>query len=110
MNNDIMIDVVKKVFSTYQPGDMGLDLRDVITTQENIIKMLEASKWHYDDPPESGDYIVKRCDERHYEYPIIVDFYDDVVGCWDSSDYDVVCWKPIYYGDIDENEGNVYAT
>lgn len=110
MNSDIMIDVVKKVFSTYQPGDMGLDLRDVIVAQEEIIKMLEANKWHYDDPPESGDYIVKRCDERHYEYPIIVDFYDDVVGCWDSSDYDVVCWKPTYYGDIDENEENVYAT
>ena len=53
MNNDIMIKVVKKVFSIYQPGDMGLDLRDVINTQENIIKMLEANKWHYDDPPES---------------------------------------------------------
>lgn len=103
MNNDIMINVVKKVFSTYRPGDMGLDLRDVIATQENIIKMLEANKWHYDNPPESGDYIVKRCDERHYEYPIIVDFYDDVIG-WDSSGYDVVCWKPIYYGDIDEKE------
>ena len=76
MNNDIMIDVVKKVFSTYQPGDMGLDLRDVIAAQEEIIKMLEANKWHY----------------------------DDVVGCWDSSDYDVVCWKPIYYGDVDEKE------
>ena len=48
MDNDIMIDVVKKVFSTYRPGDMGLDLRGVITTQENIIKMLEANKWHYD--------------------------------------------------------------
>ena len=104
MNNDIMIDVVKKVFSTYQPGDMGLDLRDVIATQENIIKMLEANKWHYDDPSESGNYIVKRCNERHYRYPIIVDFYDDVIGYWDSSDGDVVCWKPIYYGDIDEKE------
>ena len=51
MNSDIMIDVVKKVFSTYLPGDMGLDLKDVIATQEEIIKMLEASKWHYDDPP-----------------------------------------------------------
>lgn len=107
-----MIDVVKKVFSTYRPGDMGLDLRDVIATQENIIKMLEANKWHYNNPPESGDYIVKRCDERHYTYPTIVDFYDDVTGYWDSSGVDVVCWKPIYYGDIDEdkNEGNVYAT
>ena len=41
-----MIDVIKKVFSTYQPGDMGLDLRDVIATQEEIIKMLEINKWH----------------------------------------------------------------
>lgn len=104
MDNDIMINVVKKVFSTYRPGDMGLDLRDVIATQENIIKMLETNKWHYDDPPESGDYIVKRCDERHYTYPTIVDFYDDVTGYWDSSGVDVVCWKPIYYGDIDEKE------
>lgn len=102
MDNDIMIDVVKKVFSTYRPGDMGLDLRDVIATQENIIKMLEASNWHYDDPPESGDYIVKR--KRSYRYPIVVDFYNKIWREWDSSDNDVVCWKPIYYGDIDEKE------
>lgn len=42
-----MIDVIKNVFSTYQPRDMGLDLRDVIATQEEIIKMLEANKRHY---------------------------------------------------------------
>lgn len=102
MYNDIMIDVVKKVFSTYQPGDMGLDLRDVIATQENIIKMLEANKWHYDDPPESGDYIVKR--KNGYRYPIVVDFYNKIWGEWDSSDNDVICWKPINYGDVDEKE------
>lgn len=104
MNNDIMIDVVKKVFSTYQPGDMGLDLRDVITTQENIIKMLEANKWHYDDPLESGNYIVRRNDNRHYKYPIIGDFYNASSGDWSSSERDVVCWKPITYGDVDEKE------
>ena len=104
MNSDIMIDVVKKVFSTYKPGDMGLDLRDVIATQENIIKMLEVDRWHYDDPQKSGYYIVKRCDERHYEYPIIVDFYNVSSGDWRSSERDVVCWKPIYYGDVDERE------
>lgn len=103
MNNDIMIDVVKKVFSTYRPGDMGLDLRDVIATQENIIKMLEANKWHYDDPPKSGNYIVRRNDDRHYKYPIIVDFYNASSGDWSWSERDVVRWKPIYYGDIDEN-------
>ena len=102
MNSDIMIDVVKKVFSTYLPGDMGLDLRDVIATQEEIIKMLEANKWHYDDPPESGDYIVQR--KSGYRYPIVVDFYNRLWGEWDASEYDVVCWKPIYYGDIDEKE------
>ena len=89
MNSDIMIDVVKKVFSTYQPGDMGLDLRDVIATQENIIKMLEANKWHYDNPSESGDYIVRRSGE--YGYPIVVDFYNKIWGEWDSSDNDVIC-------------------
>ena len=102
MNNDIMIDVVKKVFSTYQPGDMGLDLRDVIATQENIIKMLEANKWHYDNPSESGDYIVRRSGE--YGYPIVVDFYNKIWGEWDSSDNDVICWRPIYYGDVDKKE------
>ena len=86
-----MIDVVKKVFSTYQPGDMGLDLRDVIATQENIIKMLEANKWHYDNPSESGDYIVRRSGE--YGYPIVVDFYNKIWGEWDSSDNDVICWN-----------------
>ena len=101
MNSDIMIDVVKKVFSTYQPGDMGLDLRDVIATQENIIKMLEANKWHYGNPPTSGDYIIKR--ESDYKYPIVVDFYNKIWGEWDSSD-NVICWKPIYYGDVDEKE------
>ena len=98
MNNDTMIDVVKKVFSTYRPGDMGLDLRDVIATQENIIKMLEASKWRYNEPLESGDYIVRRKDDRHYKYPIIVDFYNVSSGDWSSSGRDVVCWKPVYYG------------
>jgi len=102
MNNDIMIDVVKKVFATYRPGDMGLDLRDVIATQENIIKMLEGNKWHYDDPPESGNYIVKR--NNGYKYPIVVDFYNKIWGEWDSSDNDVICWKPINYGDVDEKE------
>lgn len=102
MNSDIMIDVVKKVFSTYLPGDMGLDLKDVIATQEEIIKMIEASKWHYDDPPESGDYIVQR--SSNYRYPIVVDFYNRFWGEWDASEYDVVCWKPIYYGDVDEKE------
>lgn len=102
MNSDIMINVVKKVFSTYKPGDMGLDLGDVITTKEEIIKMLEANKWHYDDPPESGDYIVQR--KNGYRYPIVVDFYNKIWGEWDSSDNDVVCWKPINYGDIDEKE------
>ena len=101
MNSDIMIDVVKKVFSTYLPGDMGLDLRDVIATQENIIKMLEASKWHYDDPPKSGDYIVIR--NSDYLYPTSIDFYNKLWGEWDASEHDVICWKPIYYGDIDEN-------
>ena len=102
MNSDIMIDVVKKVFSTYQPGDMGLDLRDVIATQEEIIKMLEANKWHYDDPPESGDYIVRR--NSDYMYPVILDFYNKFFGEWDASEQDVVCWRPIYYGDVDEKE------
>lgn len=102
MNNDIMIDVVKKVFSTYQPGDMGLDLRDVIATQEEIIKMLETNKWHYDDPPESGDYIVQRSDE--YRYPIIIDYYSKQWEEWDSSEHDVIRWKSIYYGNIDEKE------
>lgn len=102
MNSDIMIDVVKKVFSTYQPGDMGLDLRDVIATQEEIVKMLEANKWHYDDPPESGDYIVRRSGE--YRYPIVVDFYSKFFGEWDASEQDVICWKPIYYGNVDEKE------
>ena len=101
MDNDTMIKVVKKVFSTYQPGDMGLDLRDVIATQENVIKMFEASKWHYDDPPKSGDYIVKR--NSNYLYPISIDFYNKLWGEWDASEYDVICWKPIDYGDIDEN-------
>lgn len=102
MNSDIMIDVVKKVFSTYQPGDMGLDLRDVIATQENIIKMLEANKWHYDDPLESGDYIVMRKD--YYLYPITVDFYNKIWGEWDTSQQDVICWRPFYYGDVDKKE------
>ena len=102
MNSDIMIDAVNKVFSTYQPGDMGLDLKDVIATRENIIKMLEANKWHYDDPPESGDYVVKR--KNGYRYPIVVDFYNKIWGEWDSSDNDVICWKPIDYGDLNEKE------
>ena len=102
MNSDIMIDVIKKVFSTYLPGDMGLDLRDVIATQEEIIKMLEANKWHYDNPPESGDYIVRR--NGDYKYPVILDFYNKIFGDWDASDRDVVCWRPIYYGDVDEKE------
>lgn len=102
MNSDIMIDVVKKVFSTYLPGDMGLDLRDVIATREEIVKMLEANKWHYDDPPESGDYVVKRSDE--YRYPIIIDFYNKPWKEWDSSGHDVICWKSINYGDVDEKE------
>ena len=102
MNSDIMIDVVKKVFSTYRPGDMGLDLRDVITTQENIIKMLEANKWHCDDPPKSGDYIVIR--NSDYLYPTSIDFYNKLWGEWDASEHDVICWKPIYYGDVDEKE------
>lgn len=102
MNNDIMIDVVKKVFSTYQPGDMGLDLRDVIATQEEIIKMLETNKWHYDNPPESGDYIVQRSGE--YRYPIIIDYYSKQWEEWDSSEHDVIRWKSIYYGNIDEKE------
>ena len=102
MNSDIMIDVVKKVFSTYRPGDMGLDLRDVIATQENIIKMLEANKWHCDDPSESGDYIVIR--NSNYLYPISIDFYNKLWGEWDASEHDVICWKPIYYGDVDEKE------
>lgn len=96
MDNDTMINVVKKVFSTYQPGDMGLDLRDVIATQEEIIKILEMSKWHYDDPPESGDYIVQRNSE--YRYPIIIDFYNKPWKEWDSSEHDVIRWKSIYYG------------
>lgn len=104
MNNDIMIDVVNKVFSTYLPGDMRLDLRDVIATREEIVKMLEANKWHYDDPPESGNYIVKRNNDRHYKHPIIINFYNAVTDYWDSTDADVVCWKPIYYGDVDEKE------
>ena len=99
MNSDIMIDVVKKVFSTYLPGDMGLDLKDVIATQEEIIKMIEASKWHYDDPPESGDYIVQRSGE--YRYPIIIDYYSKQWKEWDSSEHDVIRWKSIYYGDVD---------
>ena len=101
MDNDIMIDVVKKVFSTYQPGDMGLDLRDVITTQENVIKMLEANKWHYDNPLKSGSYIVHR--NTNYLYPYCVDFYSISHG-WDSSDGedDVIAWKPIYFGVNDE--------
>ena len=102
MNNDIMIDVVNKVFSTYQPGDMGLDLKDVIATRENIIKMLEVNKWHYDDPPESGDYIVKRSND--YWDPITIDFYNKFLGDWDASKQDVICWKPIDYGDVDEKE------
>lgn len=102
MNNDIMIDVVKKVFSTYLPGDMGLDLRNVIATQEEIIKMLEANKWHYDNPPESGDYIVKRGSD--YKYPVILDFYNKFFEEWDASDRDVICWRSIYYGDVDEKE------
>ena len=102
MNNDIMIDVVKKVFSTYRPGDMGLDLRDVIATQENIIKMLEADKWHYDDPSKSGNYIVER--NSHYSYPVIVDFYNASSGDWRSSERDVIRWKPIYYNNIDERK------
>lgn len=102
MNSDIMIDVVNKVFSTYQPGDMGLDLKDVIATRENIIKMLEANKWHYDDPSESGDYIVRRSSD--YKYPVILDFYNKFFGEWDASDRDVICWRPIYYGDVDEKE------
>lgn len=93
MNNDIMIDVVKKVFSTYLLGDMGLDLRDVIATQEEIIKMLETNKWHYDDPPESGDYVVKR--KNGYRYPIVVDFYNKLWGEWNASNNDIICWKPI---------------
>lgn len=101
MNSDIMIDVVKKVFSAYRPGDMGLDLRDVIAVQENIIKMLEANKWHYDNPPKSGDYIVIR--NSDYLYPTSIDFYNKLWGEWDASEHDVICWKPIYYGDIDEN-------
>lgn len=102
MNNDIMIDVVKKVFSTYQPGDMGLDLRDVIATQEEIVKILKADKWYYDDPPKSGNYIVER--NSHYRYPVIIDFYNASSGDWSSSERDVVRWKPIYYGDIDEGK------
>ena len=102
MDNDTMINVVKKVFSTYQPGDMGLNLRDVIATQENIIKMLEANKWHCDDPSESGDYIVIR--NSNYLYPISIDFYNKLWGEWDASEHDVICWKPIYYGDVDEKE------
>ena len=96
MNSDIMIDVVKKVFSTYLPGDMGLDLKDVIATQEEIIKILEMSKWHYDDPSKSGDYIVRRSGE--YGYPIVVDFYNKPWKKWDSSEHDVIRWKSIYYG------------
>jgi hypothetical protein len=99
MDANIMIDVIKKVFSTYQPGDMGLDLRDVIATQEEIIKILEMSKWHYDDPSESGDYIVQRSDE--YRCPIIIDYYSKKCEEWDSSEHDVIRWKSIYYGDID---------
>ena len=102
MNSDIMIDVVNKVFSTYRPGDMGLDLRDVIATREEIVKMLEASKWHYDDPPESGDYVVKR--KNGYRYPIVIDFYNKPWGEWYASKQDVICWKPIDYGDVDEKE------
>lgn len=102
MNSDIMIDVVNEVFSTYQSGDMGLDLKDVIATRENIIKMLEANKWHYDDPPESGDYIVKRSND--YWDPITIDFYNKFLGDWDASKQDVICWKPIDYGDLNEKE------
>ena len=97
-----MIDVVNEVFSTYQSGDMGLDLKDVIATRENIIKMLEANKWHYDDPPESGDYIVKRSND--YWDPITIDFYNKFLGDWDASKQDVICWKPIDYGDLNEKE------
>ena len=93
MNSDIMIDVVKKVFSTYKPGDMGLDLRDVIATQENIIKMLEYDRdleWNTGTPIKSGSYIVKRND--YYLYPYCIDYYLSSKGRWYFSGCDVVSW------------------
>lgn len=106
MSNDIMIDVFKKVFSTYQPGDMGLDLRDVIATQEEIIKILESDRWRpcNEQPEYDFQNVLVRWRDKHKgcekDYYIFEGYV--VHGIWcglfedaDISDFEPIEWKPL---------------